>query len=255
MSYTRIINCPLKFSLNVLLLLVLAGGPGLKALAKPYSCAVAKGGQVDSSVNSNFNTLSSQASNLAAEDRAKLENGEVIIGLREIDGIKYVSGRIMINASPDKVWPVMVNPFEFQKKISPRMSNVDVLVDKEAESILKVTLDVPFPLPKVTYIVKSNYEKDKSVKFRRIGGLIKDFRGTWEMLPACNGTKTDLIYCMYIDPGFPVPQFIVREGVKMELPSTLIGLRNRVVSLTNTNNLPVKHTILAALNNSRQVIH
>ncbi len=248
-------NHPLKISLKLLVLTLLCCFSSLKLMAKPCNPINAKIVKSSTPIDDNLISLTKAAANLPPQMRARLDRGEVIVGLKEIDGIKYVSGRILINAPPAKVWPIMVNPFEFQKKISPRMSDVLVLVDKESESILKVTLDVPFPLPKVTYVVKSDYEKDKSVKFRRIGGLIKDFRGTWEMQSADNGTKTDLTYCMFIDPGFPVPQFIIREGVKMELPSTLIGLRNRVVKLTNPHEIPVRHTILAAVNYSKNTIH
>ena len=67
------------------------------------------------------------------------------------------------------------------------------------------------------------------------------------MSPAKSGTKTELIYCMYIDPGFPVPQWIIREGVKNELPKTLIALRQRVEKVCEHPAIKEKRTILAAL--------
>jgi hypothetical protein len=65
--------------------------------------------------------------------------------------------------------------------------------------------------------------------------------------PANGGTKTELIYCMYIDPGFPVPQWIIREGVKSELPKTLTALRQRIQAVCEHPAVKEKRTILAAL--------
>lgn len=178
--------------------------------------------------------------------QARLERGEVVVGLKDIGDTKYVEGRVLINQPPDKVWPIMVNPFEFQGKISPRMKAVEVMADQTNRSVLKVTLDVLL-IPHFTYVVESLYENGESIEFHRIGGMLKDFRGSWIMSPVDGGNKTELIYCMYINPGFPVPQWIIREGVKNELPKTLIALRQRVSAVSEHPSSKERRTILAAL--------
>ena len=55
-----------------------------------------------------------------------------------------MTGTILINEPPERVWPIMVNPFEFQGEILPRMKTVEVMVDRSNLSILKVTLDMSF---------------------------------------------------------------------------------------------------------------
>ena len=176
----------------------------------------------------------------------RLERGEVVVDLKNVGSTKYVEGRVVINESPDKVWPVMVNPFEFQGKISPRMKTVEVMSDQTNRSILKVTLDVLL-IPHFTYVVESLYDNGESIEFHRVGGMLKDFRGSWVMNPIDGGSKTELTYCMYIDPGFPVPQWIIREGVKNELPKTLMALRDRVSAVSQHPSCKEKRTILAAL--------
>jgi hypothetical protein len=175
----------------------------------------------------------------------RLEKGEVVVGLRDVGATKFVTGSLLINEPPDRVWPIMVNPFEFLGKISPRMKNVEVVTDKANLSVLKVTLDVTL-IPHFTYIVESRYENSARIEFKRIGGVLKDFRGFWEMSPACNGSRTQLTYSMYIDPGFPLPQWIIREGVKAELPRTLLALRKRVGAVCEKSAALEPHTILAA---------
>lgn len=197
-----------------------------------------------SSANSSY-VLANEAPQTVQQ---KLEAGEVVVGIRNVGSTKYVTGQVLINQAPDKVWPVMVNPFEFQGKISPRMKHVEVLKDKEDASVLKVTMNT-FPIPDLVYTVESKYERNDvsaRIEFWRVGGSLKDFRGSWEMSPADHGKKTCLTYSMYVDPGFFVPQWIMREAVKGELPRTLIGLRNRVSDVVDRQCKLESHTILAA---------
>jgi hypothetical protein len=178
----------------------------------------------------------------------RLEKGEVICGLETVGKTRFVTGRVLIDQPPEKIWPVMVNPFEFQQKISPRMKTVDVTVDKLHKSVMTVSMDT-FPIPDISYTVESEYtrtEHGARVDFHRIGGTLKDFKGHWLMNPACHGKKTELVYSMYLDPGFYVPQWIVRFGVKQELPKTLLALRKRVEEVVANNAMLEKKTILAA---------
>ena len=194
-------------------------------------------------------------------DRKKLDKGEVVVGMKDVGSTKYVTGKIIINQSPDKVWPIMVNPFEFRGRISPRVKQVEVVTDQSNLSVLRMTMDTnPLPLlPQLSYTVESRYEQsDKGgrIEFRRIAGTLRDFRGYWEMSPACGGKQTELTYSMYLDPGFFVPQWIVREGVKSELPRTLLALRKRIKAVYEEQEIPEKHRILAAnLNSAHHQVH
>lgn len=181
----------------------------------------------------------------------KLLKGEVLVGHKEVGSQKFVTGRIIIDQSPEKVWPIMVNPFEFRGRISPRVKKVEVVTDQSNLSVLRMTLDTtPIPLlPQLSYTVESRYEQSDRgghIEFKRIGGTLRDFKGFWDMSPAEGGTKTELTYSMYIDPGFFVPQWIVREGVKGELPRTLLALRKRIKDVYEDQQRPEVHTILAA---------
>jgi carbon monoxide dehydrogenase subunit G len=176
----------------------------------------------------------------------RLAQGEIIVGLRNEGATRLVTGTVVINEPPSRVWPIMVNPFEFQGKISPRMKTVEVVVDKADSSILKVTLDMSFLVQNFTYVVESNYSNGERIDFHRIGGVLKDFKGSWDMRPIDGGNKTELIYSMFVDTGFFVPQWMMREGVKGELPRTLKALRERVEAVCHESGTLEPHTILAA---------
>ena len=174
----------------------------------------------------------------------QLERGDVVVGLKDVGATKYVTAQVLIDAPPDQVWPIMVNPFEFQGKIAPRMKTVEVVADQKNRSVLKFTIDAML-IPHFTYTVESLYDNGASIQFHSVAGMLKDFRGSWIMTPVTGG-KTELTYCMYVDPGFPVPQWMVREAVKSELPKTLTALRERIQVISKQPAIKQHRTILAA---------
>lgn len=188
----------------------------------------------------------SDMSTYSREDCARLNAGEVVVDLIEetTSKTKFVAGRIMIDDTPENVWHILVNPFEFERKITPRMKTVEVLTDEERLSVLKCTIEVCFLFPPISYTVESIYDPLKEVRFKRIGGTLKDFRGKWVLIPV-NEKQTIVLYSMFVDPGMPIPKWLVREGVKMELPGTLKGLRNRVYALKQHPESEETRSILA----------
>lgn len=179
----------------------------------------------------------------AMEER--LGRGDVIVGLKNVGEVKYVTGTIQIDQPPDRVWAVVVNPYEFKGKITPRMKEVEMMVDHRDLSVMRVTMDIVF-FPHLQYVVESKYQNNERIDFKRVAGTIRDFKGTWSMQPLNNGSKTELSYSMYLDPGFFVPQWLIREGVKSELPRTLASVRKRVIAISKAIERPEAQTIAAA---------
>src|SRR5262249_34688605 len=137
------------------------------------------------------------------------------------------------------------NPYEFQEKISPRLRSVDVVVDKVDLSVLKCVMAVGFFIPTISYVAESKYEPGERISFKCVGGDLKDFRGEWRVRPLDAGKKCELTYQMYVDPGIPVPQWIVRTGVRIDLPNMLVAVRNRVCDLSSGKGQPELRSILA----------
>ena len=164
--------------------------------------------------------------------------------LKNVGESRYVTGSVIINEPPERVWPIVSNPFEFKGRISPRMKEVQMMVDKRERSVMRVEMDVVL-IPHFNYVVESLYDNNEKIEFHRVGGTLKDFKGTWEMKPLEDG-KTELSYSMFMDPGFFVPQWIMREGVKSELPHTLDAVRKRVMAVSHDQEKPEAHTIVAA---------
>lgn len=193
--------------------------------------------------------LNARSVDAALEASQRLSRGEVVVGMKGAGEAKLVTGSILIDQTPEDVWKVVVNPYEFRGKISPRMKQVEMMVDKRDRSVMKVTMDV-FLIPHFNYVVESNYKIGEKIEFHRVTGVsqsLKDFNGSWEIQPRDNGTKTELTYSLYMDPGFFVPQWLIREGVKGELPRTLSAIRKRVDAISAKREKLEAQTIAAGL--------
>lgn len=165
------------------------------------------------------------------ENWRRLKAGDVIVDSDDKGDNRFVVARILISDNPVSVWRVLTNPFEFAGKISPRMKDVEILQDTAERSVMKCKMEVFPPLiPFISYTVESDYKLHEFVSFKRVAGSLKDFSGTWALTPREDGQATEVTYSMHVDPGLPVPQWIIRKAMRMELPRTLIALRERIIN-------------------------
>jgi len=187
------------------------------------------------------------AGELFYADEDKLARGEVVVGLKQLEKTKFVVGRIWIDADSQQVWQILANPFEFEGKICPRVKRIDVLVDKPDRSVMQMFVSICWPIPQISYVVESRYEPGEQINFQRISGLPKVFKGYWQIRPLGDGAKTEVTYAMYMHPGIPCPDWIVQEGVKVELPRVLSALRDRVKTVwVDRANLEPRSILAAA---------
>ena len=197
--------------------------------------------------------LSTPATYADRDSESKLASGRVISGHKKAGDVEFVTATIRVNQPPDRVWPILANPFEFQEKISPHFKTLSVLEDHADMSLLKCRVELGFFLPNIKYIVESRYEQGRRISFRSREGDLKDLRGMWEITPIDGGKACDVSYAMYVNPGFPVPQWFIRQGIKNDIPKTLIGLRDRVESIYTHHNPPVRRSLVAAGNTMSRI--
>lgn len=180
--------------------------------------------------------------------QAKAHDDGVSVSSRKEGDVQYVVGRIRIRHKPEQVWPIMANPYEFEQKISPKFKTEKVITDKIDTSLITCRVDVGFLLPPIHYTAESHYEAPRLISFRSRAGDLKDFRGKWEVEPKNGGTECDVIYSMYCRPGIPLPQWLMRQAIKFELPHTLTALRDRVDHIYAHKDAPASRKIAAVGN-------
>src|SRR4029453_2271072 len=169
---------------------------------------------------------------LSPEQERQLSGGEVLLdGSFDHRRSGIVEGKILINSCPDRVWSIVINPLEFANKIQKHLGQVRFIQQSLRSFVQECEIEVAAFFPRITYRVESSYDPVKRIDFRRVGGMIKNFHGYWLLEPRDSGKKTLVTYAMFIDPGFFVPQWIMRQGLRRELPQTLTGIRNRAHEL------------------------
>lgn len=174
-----------------------------------------------------------------------LSRGEVVLNTEDVGANKYMVGTIVINRPAEEVWPIIVNPYEYKNAIFPRVKKIDVLVDEPHFSRVKASINC-YPFPDLGYTVESFYQPCQRVEFKRIEGCFKNFAGNWSIKPLSGGNSCEVTFSMLVEPDFPLPQWLVRQGIKIELPKTLTALRTRVDAIAREEAKLEARSILAA---------
>lgn len=182
---------------------------------------------------------------LTDKDKKNLDKGQVVVGFAQKGSSRYVLGRIMLNATPEQIWSVLANPYEFQNGIYSRMKDVQMIEDQPRHSVMRCKISVGLVVPDIDAVVETDYLPMQRISFRRKEGSLKALDGGWKLTPRENG-KTEVSYWMSIDPGIPVPGWLVNEGVKSDLPKTMLALRKRLDSLKTAKGTLLSKSILAA---------
>lgn len=181
---------------------------------------------------------------IGQDELARLNHGDVVVCVKESGTEKIVSGRILLTESVEEIWPILANPYEFVNALYPRMHKVQILEDRKDHSRMSCTIGLGTFLPDIVAIVDTDYVTGKSIDFHKVGGTLKGLTGGWTLTPKPDG-KTEVAYWMNIDPGIPVPSWIIAQGIKMELPNTLKAVRRRLDQL-HKDGKPAPDSILAA---------
>jgi len=163
----------------------------------------------------------------AAGELARLERGEVVVSTGAPERPRAIAAAILIDASPARVWGVMVDCPRAPEFV-PGMRECRVLEHAADHEVIQHRVKLFALLPEVTYTFRADYRQGERIDFARTGGDLKELKGSWTLEPA--GQRTLVRYSVYLDPGFLVPQWVVRRSLQHDLPELLRALRTRVMA-------------------------
>jgi hypothetical protein len=75
-------------------------------------------------------------------------------------------------------------------------------------------------------VFRLDYTPYTRIDVNRVSGPIAVMQGTWWLLPR-DGGQILLVYELALDPGMPIPRFLVRATLKRDLPKVLAAVRER----------------------------
>lgn len=169
---------------------------------------------------------------LAWIDRTALDAGEVLFHTERPDRPLSVLAKVAVRiaAPPEAVWNVLtaceVSPEYVPNIVSCR--SLEKLDGGRAELFVQVVKAVFF-LPTFEHVFRLDYEPYRRIDVTRVSGPIERLDGIWWLVPA-DHEHTLLVYEQALDPGMPVPRFMVRATLRRDLPRVLEAVRERAQS-------------------------
>lgn len=134
---------------------------------------------------------------------------------------------IDIKATPDKILDVICD-IETYPEWMEAFHVAEVTERDDQGRPTKATFEVDARIKVLNYDLEYTYSPD-GISWKTAGGDVEQIDGAYAMEQ--NGDTTTVTYTYAIEPGFSVPGFMVKQGVKMMVTSALEDLKDRAESL------------------------
>lgn len=141
----------------------------------------------------------------------------------------YVESSAIIAGPPAVVWSV-VTDYEGRAKFVPGLQDAHVLrVDGNRVWLAE---HLRFFLINIRYRVIATLQPAQGLESwvldKSSAHDIADTRGSWEIAPLPSGDATLVRYRAWVDPGRPVPRFIIQSMAERSLSKIVAGVRDEV---------------------------
>ena len=173
-------------------------------------------------------------SDLSESQLLQLKSGAVLVAVRQADEPSkgMVEATILIDAPAENIWQIMVNCHEIPTFV-PGLKDCRVLAAGENWEIIRHEVKWIWFLPRLSYVFRTVYQHNRQIDFVKIEGDLREMKGSWRLTPLNETGQTIVRYSVYLDPGFFVPQWVVRRSLRADLPAVLTALRTEVLESRN----------------------
>jgi hypothetical protein len=174
-------------------------------------------------------TAVSAQPDLAWIDRAALDAGEVPVSTDKSERPLTVDIKlaVVVDATAAAIFDVL-QACEVAPEYVPNVQSckrLEVLDDGRAELFVQVIKPIFF-VPSFEHVFRLDYMPPARIDVHRVSGPIAYMEATWWLVPQDDG-RILLVYELALDPGMPIPRFMVRSTLKRDLPKVLMAVRDR----------------------------
>ena len=180
---------------------------------------------------------------LTPDQLEAIRSGEVVVESKPVDNLPQgqVWAAIWIPEPVEAVWDTMLD-CDAAPNFVPGMKTCEILETGTNTDVRRHRVDIGFLLPDVQYVFRADYTLHQTIRFERVSGGLQSMEGTWRFEPDPATEGTLVRYSVFIDPGFFVPQWMVRKMLRANLPEILEALRNEVIiRQTETETVATSH--------------
>ena len=140
-----------------------------------------------------------------------------------------VSDNIDVSATAEEIFRVATD-FEAYPEWNPNIKKVEVRETDPEGRATKVWMQVDAKVKTVTYTLAYDYsEAPEAFSWELVEGDVKALSGSYRFDEFDDVTEVQ--YETSLDPGFPIPGFLKRQGEKQIAKGALQDLKKRVESL------------------------
>jgi hypothetical protein len=151
--------------------------------------------------------------------------------LPDTNGAWLVRAAIDIPAPPRTVWGVMTD-CRLAARLVITVTSCKILSgnqDNGWDIREQVTRGSMF-LPEIHNVLRADYQPYAAIRFHRAGGDLKAEDGQWRIEPLAGGAGSRVIYVNRVAMNLVAPAFMVRAGMKRDVPKVLINLRRESIA-------------------------
>ncbi len=162
-------------------------------------------------------------------DRDAVASGEIIVNTDRGDRPLTVLVRIAaeIDAPAAAIWKILT-ACEIAPEYVPNVVSCKKLeeLDGGRADLFVQTIKPIFFLPTFEHVFRLDYTPYTRIDVHRVSGPIAHMEGSWWLVPQESGSIL-LVYDVAVDPGLPIPRFLVRATMKRDLPKIVEAVRER----------------------------
>ena len=167
--------------------------------------------------------------NLDWIDRDAIAAREVLVYAERSDRPLTVQVRLAaeVDAPATAIWDVL-KACEIAPEYVPNVVSCKKLeeLDGGRADLFVQTIKPIFFLPTFEHVFRLDYTPYSRIDVHRVSGPIAYMEGSWWLLPQDSG-RILLVYHVAVDPGLPIPRFLVRATMKRDLPKIIMAVRER----------------------------
>lgn len=146
----------------------------------------------------------------------------------------YIVGTVLINASPEKVWDVLVD-YHNAPEVFNNLKLCEVIGQKGKAKLIRQVVGNHTPFP-FDYVVALTEDKPHRIDWYRESGSLKEVTGSWQLEPVESGEKTKTVYSIFIDGGMFLPAWLLAPQLQGYMPVVLKSVRNKAESGSELRN-------------------
>jgi hypothetical protein len=161
----------------------------------------------------------------AALDWKRLNSGDVIVEeVATESGIPGVRALFIVKASRESIWSTLVDYDNFSK-IFDGIDHLQVLEQNQDGARVEFWVDAV--VANLHYVLYRHYDKPGyRITWKRESGDLKKIQGNWKIMDTPDPGKKLLIYESYVDIGFSLITWAIRQGAKSRAAKMGRRLRN-----------------------------